>query len=191
MRGRYYGRLSGPRNVPADRFSLVPNLLALNHQVHAETYPILYGGNVFALDDTTALYSFCANIGPKNCAALRELTIKEFGYSTAHKALNHPAFTIMASAINLTRLHLDCLVHPWGGQQHMARKFFSDAHHWLEAVGSARGRRDAAVDIIDLGQQNFRSPFNSGTQSGQQADLSKPQEMIEKFQSELRKLLRA
>ena len=82
----------------------------------------------------------------------------------------------MASAINLTRLHLDCLVHPWGGQQHMARKFFSDAHHWLEAVGSARGRRDAAVDIVDLGQQNFRNPFNSGTQSGQQANPSKPRD---------------
>jgi len=42
---------------------LVPNFLLLNHEIYAETQPILYGGNFFAVEDTTAMHGFLANIG--------------------------------------------------------------------------------------------------------------------------------
>lgn len=43
--------------------ALVPNLLLLNRETYAQTQPILYGSNNFAVEDTTALHAFLAMIG--------------------------------------------------------------------------------------------------------------------------------
>lgn len=43
--------------------ALVPNLLLLNRETYAQTQPILYGSNDFAVQDTTALHAFLAMIG--------------------------------------------------------------------------------------------------------------------------------
>ena len=164
--------------------ALVPNILLLNQATYAETQPILYAGNTFAVEDTTAMHAFLANIGPKNRATITDLTIKGWGYTKAHKALNHPAFTMLAGAVNLTRLHLDCEV-VWGGPKRIAKQLYRDAFHWLEAVGTGKGVFDAAVDIIEITDRYLSPSFYGhihGSEQNQEASL-------EDFRAELRKMM--
>lgn len=112
-------------DVPAPDTSelpvLAPHLLRLNKEIHAEAQPILYGGNVFALEDTMALHAFLATIGSENCASLLEVEIMGWGFTKAHKAMNHPAFTLLKEAVNLRRLRLACRVRYWGDITQVAR----------------------------------------------------------------------
>lgn len=176
--------------VSITRPSLAPNLVVLNRQIYGEANPILYGSNSFTLADTSALHAFCANIGPKNCALLKEVSIKEWGFSTGHKAMNHPALTMLASAVNLDHLYLECAIHSWGSMQQVARQFFRDGHHFLEYLGSAKGRRDAAVEIVSLGEKNLKHTY-SGTYRSTQGGHAKPEALVKEFQTELKKLLGA
>jgi hypothetical protein len=170
---------SDPNTLPA----LVPNLLALNRQIYSEAQPILYSSNAFTLEDTTAMHSFLANIGPRNAAMLADVTIKGWGYSKGHKALNHPAFTLLASAVNLRRLHLDCRITWYSTPKRIAMQVYRDAFHWLEAFGSAKGKWDAALEVIEILNENFDQVRYS------QVKLSY-EEQMKVFQNELRKLLR-
>jgi hypothetical protein len=166
----------------------VPNLLALSHQTYSEAQPFLYRKNAFVLEDTMALHAFLANIGPRNSALLAYVTIKAWGHSRTHKALNHPAFTLLVSAVNLRRLHLDCRLHWRSSPKSVAMMVYRDGFHWLEAVGVAKGKFDAAVGIIELlpGSLND-SWYRAGT--GTQ-DKPSHEEKMKVFQNELTKLLR-
>lgn len=164
---------------------LTPNILLLNRAIYAETQPILYAGNTFAVEDTTALHAFLAIIGPKNRATITDLTIRGWGYTKTHKALNHPAFTMLASAVNLTRLNLDCQI-AWGGPCMIAKQLYRDGFHWLEAVGVAKGKFDAAIDIIEIPEVNLNG-FPYGRVNGDNLSL---EEKMEQFRGELRKMLR-
>ena len=170
-----------PPEIPPS--ALVPNILFLNRAIFAETQPVLYAGNTFALEDTTAMHAFLAIIGPKNRATLTDLTIKGWGYTKAHKALNHPAFTLLAGAVNLTRLHLDCQI-AWGGPRRVAKQLYRDTFHWLETVGTAKGKFDAAMDFLEVPDDTliglFRGPLS----------IESLEEKREEFKAELRKLLR-
>ena len=191
---RRYRRLyaqSDTQNVTLTKPSFVPNLLALNLEIHVEVYPILYGSNTFVMADTSALHAFCANIGIKNCAALKDVTIKGWGFSTGHKAFNHPAITILFSAVNLERLHLECAIHGWGSMKQVARQFFRDGHHWLESVGTAKGRKDVAVDVLTLGEKNLKYVYGGAYRHVRHGAEARPEEMVEEFQLELRKMLGA
>ncbi len=37
----------------------------------------------------------------------------------------------------------------------VARQLYRDGFHWLEAVGAARGRFDAALDLIEISEDNL------------------------------------
>lgn len=163
---------------------LVPNILLLNREIYAETQPILYASNTFNVEDTTALHAFLANIGTNNRATLTDVTISGWGYTKAHKAMNHPAFTLLAGATNLQHLRVDCRVS-WSGAKHAARQLYRDGFHWLEAMGVAKGTFDAAVDIVDMEAENF-ARFHYQNITGNPTE----EELREEFQSELRKLLR-
>jgi hypothetical protein len=175
---------SGSDSAPITLPAFVPNLLVLNHQIYSEAQPILYGSNAFTLEDTTAMHSFLANIGPRNAAMLADVTIKGWGYSKAHKALNHPAFTLLASAVNLRRLHLDCRISWYSTPKRVAMQVYRDAFHWLEAVGTAKGKWDAALEVVEVLEENFDE-----SQRYSQVKLSHEEQMAA-FQNELRKLLR-
>ena len=175
-------------SAPATLPTLVPSLLALSHQIYSEAQPFLYGMNAFVLEDTTALHAFLANIGPRNSALLADVTIKAWGYSKAHKALNHPAFTLLVSAVNLRRLHLDCRLHWRSSPKCVAMQVYRDGFHWLEAVGLAKGKFDAAVGIIELLPESLDdSWYRAGART-----QNKPshEERMKVFQNELTKLLR-
>ncbi|KAL9003105.1 MAG: hypothetical protein Q9188_004010 [Gyalolechia gomerana] len=186
-RGRY--RLYSPAPKPILKPSFGPNILLLSRQMHAETSPILYGANVFAFEDTRALHAFCANVGPKNCALLQQLALKHMGYSKGSKALNNPAFAMLGSAVNLTRLAMDCSIHYSGRGEQIARQFYRDGHHWLEAVASNKGRRDAAVDIIELGMQNIRL-YGYTSSDDEASNREKMPEITTSFRNELRRMLK-
>ncbi len=169
--------------------SFGPNFLLLNREFHAETQPILYGANTFAFEDTKALHAFCATIGPKNCASLRRLVIRSLGYSDASRAMIHPAFTVLASAVNLTRLEMACAIFYHNDGKRVAREFYRYSYHWLEAVGRSKGSPDAAVDIVVLGKQNSRHiDCHCCTEDERVERMSK---IRKDFQSELRGLLGA
>lgn len=185
---RYVEPLSQPSDTSTATMlpTLTPNILLLNRAIYAEAQPILYASNAFALEDTTALHAFLAIIGPKNRATITDLTIKGWGYTKAHKALNHPALTMLTGAANLKRLYLDCHIH-WSGPKGVAKQLYRDGFHWLEAVGAAKGKFDAAIEIIEASEECLENrPYkNVQAYKNMQAD-----EKTDEFRSELRKLLR-
>jgi hypothetical protein len=65
---------------------------------------------------------------------------------------------------------------------------YRDAFHWLEAVGTATGRWDAALDVIEVQEDNFA--INRYSMIGSQRQTISHEEQMEAFQDELRKLLR-
>lgn len=119
--------------------------------------------------------------GTKNCATLTNLEIRGWGYTKAHKAMNFPAFTLLTSAVNLESLCIDCRIH-WDGPKGVARQIYRDGHHYLEAVGAAKGQYDAAIDIIDFRPANFDTYRRNGQVGAG--------ERFEEYCEELRRLLR-
>lgn len=164
--------------------ALTPNILLLNQAIYAETQPILYAGNTFAFEDTTALHAFLANIGPKNIATVTDVTLRGWGFTRAHKALNHPAFTMLAGAVNLSRLHVDCRFG-WGGPKRIAKQFYRDGFHWLEAMGAVKGKSDPGIELTEISDDNLTG-YGYARGSGDTPSL---EERMEEFRAELRKLL--
>ena len=190
--GYYHrGRFMHPRPAESDATStlrtLVPNLLLVNRQIYSEAQPILYGQNAFALEDTMALHAFLANIGPRNVAALADVTIKGWGYTKAHKALNYPALTLLAGAVDLKRLKIDCRISWYTCPKKIAMQVYREAFHWLKAIGVAKRKRDAALEVIEIREENFSASIY-GTVSVK--DLPSHQEQMENFREVLSHLLR-
>jgi hypothetical protein len=137
--------------IPA---SLYPSLLAVNKQIHAEARDVLYG-NEFTFADTQALYSFLINLGPAMSKHLKSIRLLGWGWGRALKAYNHACFAVLVYATNLEQLYLDTSNGYYSNPTACATQLYRDAFPWLEAVGQAKGRPDAAVDIIDLDPENF------------------------------------
>lgn len=176
--------------IPIIRPSFAPTIIALNREIHAQAQRILYGANAFTLEDPKALLAFCANIGPKNCAYLQEVSLKHWGNTVVRRAMCHPAFAMLASAVNLKSLNLDCCIH-WGAGSGTGRQFFRDGHNWLEAVATKEGRRDAAVDLVKLGMQHIARPRVGAMSTDHTTEEEKLDKMTDAFQAELRRLLKA
>ena len=128
-----------------------------------------------------ALHTFLTIIGPKNRATLTNITVKGWGYTKAHKALNYPALTMLADAVNLTNLHFDCNI-AWGGPSKIARQLYRDGFRWLETIGAAKGSADAGIDIITLTDSNLSSSWMRDPES-------RHEERMKVFRAELRRML--
>ncbi|KAL8992688.1 MAG: hypothetical protein Q9169_006910 [Polycauliona sp. 2 TL-2023] len=180
-----YGYMRANNNPIIRKPPLVPQILALNRHIHAETQPILYGANVFAVEDMKALHTFLASIGVKNCETLQQLTVKQLGHSRNTSVMAYPAFVLLANAVNLTRLEMDCSIS-WGDGDRIGRAFWREAHHWIESIGQHKGRRDAALDIVQL--------TTKAVSLWQERSGKTKQDMMEKlvadFKAELRILMR-
>ncbi|OCL05464.1 hypothetical protein AOQ84DRAFT_366620 [Glonium stellatum] len=165
-----------PKAIPC----LATALLATNRQIYSEAQPVLYS-NTFMLEDTTALHAFMASLSPKTRGLLETISIHGWGYTKAHKALNHPGLTMLADAVNLRQLHFDTRIAYGGDPKRVARQIYRDGFHWLEAVGLAKGRKDAAVELIEVAETNWdrsRRRLEGPAQHNQEA-----------FRDELRKRL--
>ncbi|KAG8529621.1 uncharacterized protein KY384_005101 [Bacidia gigantensis] len=149
-----------PARYAAPENHILPNMLLLNKATYEEARAILYGGNVFSVEDTMALHGFLAIVGAENRALISEVEICGWGWSAATKAMNHPAFTILSQATNLRRLRISCMVRENGkyySAKDVARSIYRDAFLWIEAVGRAQGQKDAALKLIDIDDVNHGS----------------------------------
>ncbi|KIW06448.1 uncharacterized protein PV09_02892 [Verruconis gallopava] len=187
---RYRHRQDGENKNedPSDRRALVPNLLAVSKTIHDEAGSFLYGQRI-VIADNYALMAFLLQIGPTHVRMLRDLTIIEWCGGRAHKSINFPAIAMLAPATDLRRLNISCSVgyfssYSWGtGKKQeiahrVARKIFRDCYPFLQAYGTAKRDMTAAVNVIEIDENNFRY-----------ASADKEKEM-EKFRTELGRLLR-
>lgn len=173
---------SGSQELSPISTDFVPALLAVNKQINAEAINYLYGHD-FIFADPTALHSFLATIGPRNQQRLNDIAIMAWGHSGVGKGNNHSSLTLLAGATQLKALRLSCDVRYYSSKpQYVARRVFLDAHWFLEAYGAANGRKDAAVDIFHLKDENFQDHY----WAGQPVDKNTA---AERFRTELRSLL--
>jgi hypothetical protein len=129
---------------------LVPSLLAVNKQIFQEARVILYE-NEFKLADPLALHSFIVDIGPQVAKLLTHVTLCSRIYGRSmQKGYNHSAFAMLASATNIKKLRIEALRN-WRDEPHWAaRQLYRDGFPWLEAVGAAKGKLDAALDLLEF-----------------------------------------
>lgn len=191
---RYQG--NGDKESPARTMnSFSPNLLAVSKTVYAEAASLLYGQRINFADNYTLL-SFLNQIGRQHTSMLREICIKEWCSGRAHRSINFPAMTLLASATNLELLDIDCAMGYFLSYGRMkftaptraARKAFRDCYPWFEAIGKVKGRPDAAIDFIKVHPSNFA--MGSYYTRGSDEDKEKLRENLAGFQTELRRLLR-
>ncbi|KAK3696068.1 hypothetical protein LTR37_018149 [Vermiconidia calcicola] len=171
-----------------DPKQLIPALLAVNKQVRAEATGYLYQQSII-LEDTMALHTFLAAIGPANRSQVADLTIRAWGTGRGtHKAMNVAALTLLSTCTNLKSFNLDCEIGWLREPKNLARRLYRDGHYFFEAYGVANGKKDAAVEVLGLNQWNFdRDHYYSYRRSASQ--LPEPEEFKAAFQAELRKLL--
>ena len=120
--------------VPAYN-SLIPNLLAANKQIQSEGIGYLYQQRI-VLEDTMALHTFLAAIGPANRLQLSNVTVRSWGHGRGtHKAMNVAALTMLAGCTNLKVFNLDCKIGWLRTPRDLARQLYRDGHYFLEAYG--------------------------------------------------------
>ncbi|KAL8846194.1 MAG: hypothetical protein Q9221_008705, partial [Calogaya cf. arnoldii] len=183
----YWSRRSDTK-FPVTKPSFAPTILILNRETHTQAQPILYGANTFTFEDPKTLLAFCANIGPQNCAHLQEISLEDWGDTVVRRAMCHPAFAMLSSAVSLKCLSLDCVIR-WGDGLGTARQFFRDGHNWLEAVGTKEGRKDAAIDRIRLGMEHIAF-YENVHNTNKEEQVEKLDKMTDVFRAELRRLLK-
>ena len=170
---------------------LAPNLLAVSKQIHAEAVGYLYKQPIM-LEDTMALHAFLAAIGPSNRRQITDLTVKQWGNGRGtHKAMNFASLTLLAGCTNLRALNLDCQIGWVRQPKNLARQIYRDGHCFLEEYGAANGRKDAAVEVLQLSEwyydrNNYYYWQGSGNALPESAETFKNQ-----FRTEMRKLLGA
>ena len=165
-----------------DTSGLVPEILLANRQINAEASAVLYGQPLTFIN-TSAQYLFLCQIGPVHRGLLQDITIERWCEGRALKALNHPAFTMLADAHGLRNVNVDGLACRYRGNT--ARSFYMRTHVWLHAFGAARGKNDAVLDILYDGE-----PVDNGKGMADwyYKELKERREML---YSHLRKLLAA
>ncbi|KAF2790662.1 hypothetical protein K505DRAFT_250696 [Melanomma pulvis-pyrius CBS 109.77] len=162
--------------------SLAPSLLATNKQISAEGRDILYG-NEFKMDDTMALHSFMVDIGPRMASLLTRVTLRAWDMGRGvHKAYNHACFCMLTSATNIQKFTIEGPVSLRYNPKGIACQLYRDGFPWLEAVGIAKGKVDAAVDLIHLTQ----STLSRGRRNYRLDDFEKDHK---EFSDELSRLL--
>jgi len=190
-RGRIYPNLYLTEehcNAYNDPVPLTPALLAVSRQIHHEGIDVLYG-NDFIFTDSFALYSFMLNLGPDGAKNLKNVHILGWHDGRAMKAYNHSCFATLAWATNLTALHIDAPMGSYRAPKDGAHQLYRDAFPWLEAVGAAKGKPDAALNLLQLGENCFSEGWSRYDARTCRPDCD--EERIENFKAVVRKLLGA
>ncbi|KAI4933027.1 hypothetical protein J4E85_003430 [Alternaria conjuncta] len=180
---------NGIRRAQEESAPLVTSLLAVSKQIHQEGVDILYGKNEFIFTDSFALYNFMINLGPNRSKSLRTLRILGWLHGRAMKAYNHSCFAALVWATNITAFHIDSQIGWHRASKYGAEQLYRDAFPWMEAVGMARGKVDAVVDIIKLGQDHFDGRHSYHLYSSHPTKSN--DDMYEEFRAALRKSLGA
>ncbi|EON67268.1 hypothetical protein W97_06521 [Coniosporium apollinis CBS 100218] len=140
-------------NDRSKRASFLPALLATNRQVYQEAASVLYSQPLIFID-AYGLYSFLAQIGSAR-PLVKSITLENMIHGRSmHKHCNHSAFTLLIGCTSLKRIRLGRGAISWGRTtSRIARHFYREAHYWLEDVGRQKGRRDAAIDLIEFTEE--------------------------------------
>lgn len=182
---RRYSRRSQTETIPQST-DLSPNLLAVCKQMRAEGIGYLYKQHIM-LADTMSLHAFLAAIGPTNRLQLSHISVREWGNGRGtHKAMNFASLTLLADCTNLKKLNLDCNIGWLRQPKQLARQIFRDGHYFLEAYGAANGSKDAALEILELGDGNYDE---NRSYYWRQQGIPKREEFEGQFDAEMRKLL--
>lgn len=122
----------------------------LNRQVRREASGYLYQSH-FQVSDSKTLFTFLGMIGQSNVACLRRLTV----YAWGPNAMDYAAMTALAPATALEMLTIRSLP-VWGRDYEdctkmVAMKVWRQSRNFIQAYSTAAGRKDAALDVIDVG----------------------------------------
>ncbi len=143
-------RKENPEPMP-----ITPALLSVNKQIYQEARDIFYG-NEFVFADTFALYAFLINLGPQGAKYLKTLRLLTWGCGRAMKAYNHSCFALLAWAPNVTAFHIDAQRPGWSrAAKSYSEQIYRDGFPFLEAIGRARGKADAAIDVLKIHPDMF------------------------------------
>ncbi|KZM26461.1 uncharacterized protein EKO05_0005340 [Ascochyta rabiei] len=151
---------------------LMPSLLAVNKQINQEGSDILYS-NELVFADPVALYSFMINLGPGSASHLRIIRLNGWDRGRTSKAYNNACFAVLISATNLEKLHIDTSMGWFRHSKGAAQLFYRNAFPWLEAVGTTKGKYDAALDILDVTEEALGRNYYSSSQGQPGGDRRK------------------
>lgn len=179
--------MDGSDSLPAQQTTLSPNLLAVNKQIQVEATAWLYQQPVI-LEDTMALHTFLAAIGPSNRNAVTDIVVKGWGRGRGtHKAMNVAGMTSLADCPNLKRFRLDCDIAWRRHPKSLASQLYRDGHYFFERFGVVKGKKDAILDVLQLSECNFdRTGYWNHVVNEPEADA---EEFKEAYAAEMRKLL--
>lgn len=175
--------------------ALAPNLLAVSKQVREEGSSYLYKQEII-LEDTTALQSFLATIGPYNRTLLTDITLRGWGEGRGvHRGNNFAAMTMLGAAgcNNLQTLLFECTLGWFRQPKELARQIYRDGHHFLESYGYANNSFDAAIDVVQFSDWHFSKKRVERYSRLEHSDLSEvefEQKKRDEFEEELLSLLK-
>lgn len=171
---------------------LAPVLLRTNKRIHQEALGYLYNRNNFFFATPYALHTFIVNIGTRNAPFLRDLTIVDWIRDGPYHGYSHSCFTAMLLAPNVESLKILgnlCIHWNGAGTRRIARYVFENAFPWLEAVGFAKGKYDAALSILNVSPFNFTT-FKNRRGGGNEAVRKAARQTEEENQREFKNFLR-
>ncbi|KAI7085707.1 hypothetical protein KC356_g5646 [Hortaea werneckii] len=164
---------------------LAPALLAVSKHLHTEAVGFLYQRPLI-FEDPHALHPFLAGIGSHR-EYVHNVVLQHWGYGRGTKnAMNFAAFPLLGLCTNLKSLTFESGLGYRAQPEKIAELVYRNTHFFLEAYGTAKGRKDAAVDVLVLGKQVVNATsycFYAGTEG------SSKEERRERFRVALRKLL--
>jgi hypothetical protein len=111
--------------------------------------------NDFTIADTFTLHTFITNLGPRCASYLKHITLVNWASDrSTNRGYNHSCFSALVSATNLEGL---AILGKMGtsGPSRAAKEIYKNAYPWLEAVGMAKGKIDAAVDMLEVSVSNL------------------------------------
>ncbi|KAK5154045.1 hypothetical protein LTR04_006097 [Oleoguttula sp. CCFEE 6159] len=125
------------------------------HQIRDEALPIL-NDLKFSFDSTTTLLTFLAQIGDDMRSRLRNIRVKTYAKASSSNALH-----FLADSKDLQKLHFETGVSSDATPEKAAKAFRAEAYRFLEAIGAAKGDKDAGVDILSFGARCFTVKENA------------------------------
>ncbi|KAL2353141.1 hypothetical protein BJ546DRAFT_983299 [Cryomyces antarcticus] len=131
------------------------SVLSISKEIRDEALPIL-NDLKFSFDSTTTLLTFLAQIGDDMRSRLRNIRVKTYAKASSSNALH-----FLADSKDLQKLHFETGVSSDATPEKAAKAFHAEAYRFLEAIGAAKGYKDAGVDILSFGARCFTVKENA------------------------------
>lgn len=135
-------------------------IMSASRQIYHETRSVLYTQMTFPY--LCNLHDALLRMGPTNRSLLKSVRVNGFANQFAKSRLLAQSCILLKDAakslntfhINYFFKELDVIPAHWNAND-VARRFYQDAYPLLEDIGSARGARDAALEVFQFNAINF------------------------------------